>query len=116
MTISTKRAVQRAHGRIERIRTSLVRFELLCSGTLSERMMKCGKPNCRCAADPAARHGPYYEWSRMRAGKPTRRYVSPQQAHILREAIDNYRLVKELLREWEENTERLIDSIQPPQA
>ncbi len=114
MALPTQRSVQRARGRIERIRASLAEFELLCSGTLSERMMKCGKPNCRCAVDDAARHGPYYEWSRMRAGKATRRYVTEQQAHILRQAIDNYRLVKQMLREWEENTERLIDAIQPP--
>ena len=51
----------------------------------------------------------------MRAGKPTHRYVTQQQAHILRQAIDNYRQVKKLLRDWEENTERLIDAEQPPQ-
>ena len=114
-TTTSKRGAQRARGHIERIRASLAEFELLCSGTLSQRMMKCGKPNCRCASDLAARHGPYYEWARMRAGKPTHRYVSEQQAQILRQAIDNYRLVKQLLREWEENTERLIDAVRPPQ-
>jgi hypothetical protein len=113
MAIPSKRAVQRARERIQSIRASVTRFELLCSGTLSERMMKCGKPTCRCANDPAGRHGPYYEWARMRAGKPTHRYVSQQQAQVLRQAIDNYRLVKKLLREWEENTERLIDAEQP---
>ena len=51
----------------------------------------------------------------MRAGKPTHRYVSEQQAQILRRAIDNYRRIKTLLRDWEENTERLIDAEQPPQ-
>lgn len=114
MPIPSKRAVQRARDRIQSIRTSVAGFELLCSGTLSKRMMKCGKPNCRCASDPAARHGPYYEWARMRAGKPTHRYVSQQQAQILRQAIDNYRRIKTLLRDWEESTERLIDAEQPP--
>jgi len=107
---TTKRAVQRARGHIEHIRQALTQYELLSSGTLSERMMKCGKPNCRCASDPAARHGPYYEWGRMRAGKLVRRYVTEQQAQILRQAIDNYRQVKALLRQWEEDTERLIDA------
>lgn len=111
---TTKQGVQRAHVHIERIRSTLGQFELLCSGTLSKRMMKCGKPNCRCASDPAARHGPYYEWGRMRAGKLVHRYVTEQQAQILRQAIDNYRQVKVLLRQWEENTERLIDAKQPP--
>ena len=115
MALSSKRASQRARGRIDRIRASLAGFELLCSGTLTQRMMTCGKPNCRCASDPGARHGPYYQWVRMRAGKPTHRYVSEQQAQILRQAIDNYRQVKKLLRDWEENTEHLIDAVQPPQ-
>ncbi len=114
MTMLSKRAVQRARQRIERIQTSLGGFELLGSGTLSQRMMTCGKPNCACASDPSARHGPYYQWVRMRAGKPTQRYVSEQQAQILQKAIDNYKVVKKLLREWEENTERLIDAVQPP--
>lgn len=112
---TTQQGVQRAHAHIERIRSTLGQFELLCSGTLAQRMMKCGKPNCRCASDPAARHGPYYEWGRMRAGKLVHRYVTEQQAQILRQAIDNYRQVKALLRQWEENTERLIDAKQPPQ-
>ena len=77
-------------------------------------MMKCGNPNCRCASDPSARHGPYYQWVRMHAGKPTQRYVSDQQAQLLRQAIDNYKVVKKLLREWEVNTERLIDAVAPP--
>jgi hypothetical protein len=111
----SKRAVQRARERIDGIRTSLSTYELLCSGTLSQRMMTCGKPSCRCASDPAERHGPYFQWIRMRAGKPAQRYVSEQQAQMLRQAIDNYRQVKKLLREWEENTERLIDAEQPPQ-
>jgi len=110
---TTERAVQRARSHIERIRQALTQYELLSSGTLSERMMKCGKPNCRCATDPEARHGPYYEWGRMRAGKLVRRYVNPQQAQLLRQAIDNYRQVKALLRQWEEDTERLIDA-EPP--
>ena len=115
MAIPSKRDVQQARARIERIRASLASFELLCSGTLVQRMMSCGKPNCRCASDPSARHGPYYQWGRMRAGKPTRRYVSEQQAQILRQAIENYRAVKKLLREWEENSERIIDAAQPTQ-
>jgi hypothetical protein len=106
---------QRAGERIQRIRAALQKFELLCSGTLSERMMKCGKPNCRCATDPSARHGPYFEWSHMKAGKPTRRYVSPQQAQLLRQAIADYRALQKLLREWTESSERIIDAAQPPQ-
>jgi hypothetical protein len=112
-TPDARRAVQRARARIECIRSALAHYELMCSGTLSERMMKCGKPNCGCAKDPAARHGPYYEWGRMRAGKQTHRYVNATQAQILRRAIANYRGPRRLLLEWEEHTERLIDAAEP---
>ena len=115
MPIASKRAVQRAAERIQAIRAAVAGFELLCTGTLSQRMMKCGKPTCGCASKPTARHGPNYVWAHMRAGKPTHRYVSAQQAHVLRQAIDNYKQVKKLLREWEDNTERLIDAVQPDQ-
>jgi hypothetical protein len=29
-------------------------------GTLLERTMRCGKPNCACKADPPRLHGPYH--------------------------------------------------------
>jgi hypothetical protein len=35
----------------------------LSSGTLIQRTKVCGNPNCHCARDPAARHGPYSEAS-----------------------------------------------------
>jgi hypothetical protein len=107
--------IQRARERIARIRETLGGVDYLCSGTLLERMKICGKPGCRCAEDPAARHGPYYEWGHMKGGKLVHRTVSPQQAAILRLAIANYRKVKKLLRSWEVETERLIDAEEPLQ-
>lgn len=110
------RKTHAARERIAKLREALGEIELLCSGSLSERMMKCGKPGCRCATDPSARHGPYYEWGRMRAGKLTHRYVTPEQAKALRQAIENHRLVKKLLRAWEVDSERIIDAENPKEA
>lgn len=112
--ISTRRA-QTARQRIAQVRVTLGNVDLLCSGTLSERMIKCAKLNCRCPTDPAARHGPSYEWRHVRGSKIAQRYVTPQQAQALGQAIDSYRLAKKLLRSWEENIERLIDADYPPQ-
>lgn len=112
---SPQRVAEQVRNRIARIRDALSEVDYLCSGTLSKRMMRCGKPSCRCHQDPAARHGPYYEWGRMKGGKLVHRYVSPQQADRLRQAIANYRKVKKLLRVWETQTERLIDSEPPRQ-
>ena len=112
--ITSPRGAERARERIDQIRQELGDIELLCSGTLIKRMKVCGKAACRCAHDPAARHGPYYEWGHMRAGKLVHRVVSAEQAEVLRQAIANYRRLKKLLRGWESETERLIDAATSP--
>ena len=105
--------VLKAQRRIATIRESLAAMDLLCSGTLMKRMMKCGKPNCRCAEDPSARHGPYFEWTHMKEGKLQHRYITAEQAERLAKAITNYRSAKKLMRAWEQETERLIDAETP---
>jgi hypothetical protein len=105
-----EKVATQARERIRQIRDALAGIDHLCSGTLLKTLMKCGKPSCRCQHDPAARHGPYYRWGHMHAGKLVQRYVSPEQAVILHQAIANYRKMKKLMRAWEVETERLIDA------
>lgn len=99
-----------ALGRIAQIRARIRTIERLCSGTLLRRTKVCGKSACRCAQNPAARHGPYYEWGRMKKGRLVHRMVSPAQAALLRDAIANYRTLRRLLRAWETETVKLIDA------
>ena len=113
--LSATAQAKRSRERISRIRTAIGAFDYLCSGTLLEHLTRCGKPSCRCAQDPAARHGPYYDWGHMHNGKLVRRRLSAEQAALLRPAIANYRKVKKLLRTWEAETERLIDAEAPRQ-
>lgn len=56
-------------------------------GSLTTRFMKCGRPSCACQRDPAARHGPYTEWSRVVGGRRQSRYLSPAQADRVRAQI-----------------------------
>ena len=107
---------KQARERIARIHEEIVRIECLCSGTMLKRTKMCGRPDCACATDPSARHGPYFEWGYMRGGRLAHRQVPPEHAGALLKAIANYRRVKKLLREWEVQTERLIDAEQKPQA
>ena len=105
--------IKQARQRIARIRASLDAMDYLCSGTLLQCMKMCGKPGCRCAEDPDARHGPYYEWGHMKGGKLVHRMVTPEQAALLRRAIVNYREAKKLMKAWEQETERLVDNEAP---
>jgi hypothetical protein len=95
--------------KIAEIQRALLAMQYLSSGTLLKRTKVCGNPRCHCATDPASRHGPYYEWSHLKAGKLRHRTLSPEQAGLMRLAIANHRKVKKLLRAWEVQTQRLID-------
>jgi hypothetical protein len=95
--------------KIAEIHRALSQMQYLSSGTLLKRTKVCGNPRCHCATDPAARHGPYYEWSHLKAGRLRHRTLSPEQAGLMRLAITNHRKVKKLLRAWEAQTQRLID-------
>lgn len=81
---------------------------LICSGTLLERTKTCGKPNCRCATDPQARHGPYHEWTWRQGGKLRHRIVHPAKVEALRDAIHNYRTAQDLLERWERLSASII--------
>jgi hypothetical protein len=109
MPSSVAQRIKQTREKIARIRAALTEIEYLCSGTLHRRTKVCGRPTCRCAQDPLARHGPYYEWGHLKDGKLVHRVITPQQAKLLQQAINNQRHVKKLMRAWEEQTERLID-------
>ena len=106
----SEQTVQRARKRIAELQAQLAAIDYVCSGTLLKRMKTCGKPACPCTQDPTARHGPYHEWGHMKGGKLVHRHVSAQQAIVLRRAIANHRRLRELLRSWEDQTERIIDA------
>ncbi|MBV6430595.1 MAG: hypothetical protein IANPNBLG_00710 [Bryobacteraceae bacterium] len=57
-------------------------------GSVGERFMKCSKPNCACATDPDARHGPRYSLTSTVRGKTQSRYLSAEQAEVAREQIE----------------------------
>src|SRR5437899_8301146 len=109
MPTADKTTVREVKKKIAEIQRTLSGMQYLSSGTLLKRTKVCGNPRCRCASDPAARHGPYYEWSYLKAGKLRHRTLTPQQAQLMRLAIANYRKVKKLLRAWEVQTQRLIE-------
>lgn len=96
------------HEKIAEIHQTLSTMQYLASGTLSKRMKVCGNPSCRCASDPTARHGPYYDWTHLKAGKLRHQTLLPEQARLMSLAIANYRKLKKLLRTWEAQTLRLI--------
>jgi len=91
-----------ARQRIAHIREELARLDYICAGTLQHRTRVCGKPGCRCARDPAARHGPYYEWGRIEQGRLVHSKLSSHEARRFVQAMRKYRRLKRLLRRWQQ--------------
>lgn len=94
--------------RIARIQAALLRLGEICPGSLVRRLTICGKPACRCARDPEARHGPYHIWSRLRGRSLRQTTLAPPQAQRMARAIRNYRRAEALLARWGRETERTI--------
>ena len=57
-------------------------------GSVSERFVKCGKSACPCAQDPKARHGPYFSFTHAVKGQTQSRFLSAEQAPVVRHQID----------------------------
>ena len=70
-------------------------------GSIVNRSTACGKPVCRCKADPPELHGPYVSWIRKSDGKPVTRKLTPEQAQRYRPWFDNARRLRELVAELE---------------
>lgn len=43
---------------------AIAQIGFILPGTLNEVMNRCGKPRCRCHANPPQPHGPYTTWTR----------------------------------------------------
>ena len=44
----------------DRLAAELATIGFISPGSVVSRYTSCGKPGCRCQADPPQRHGPYY--------------------------------------------------------
>ena len=95
---SPTRAEQRERDRIAR-RLSQAGFAL--PGTLLERYKACGKPGCRCHADPPQLHGPYQQWTRKISGKTVTRRLTDQQARDYGPWFDQARQLRDLITQLE---------------
>ena len=73
--------------------------------------MSCGRHCCGCKNDEDQRHGPYYYWSHLKHGKLITQLLSPAQAQIVQQAIINYKAIKAILRVWERETIKVLQTL-----
>ena len=68
-------------------------------GSLKARFRKCGKPNCRCAADGHPGHGPQWSVSRVVKGRMHSRAVPPWALEEARLQVDECGRLRRLTAE-----------------
>src|SRR5258708_28890370 len=86
---------------------------LALPGTLIERHVRCGKPGCRCHADPPVLHGPYWQWTRKTGGKTVTRLVPDEQLDDYRQRLDNHPPLRALVAELAALTPAIADADPP---
>ncbi len=87
--------------RFRETQNELLQIDYFLKGTVSKRMMKCGRPQCACHRDPAKRHGPYFEWTYKAQGKTVNVKLSPKGAPLYQAATRQHRKLKLLLARLE---------------
>jgi len=79
-------------------------------GSLSERYVKCSKPDCPCCENEEARHGPYYSVSRVVNGKTQSRWLNAEQAKIVRWQVEQGQEFRKQIEAYWEACEHWADA------
>ena len=91
--------LQRYADRYRKLKTKLEELGFVLVGSLQSRRGECGKPACRCHANPAHRHGPYWYWTRKVNAKTVSVTLSTVQASRFAKWIQNGRDLERILHE-----------------
>lgn len=86
--------------KIEKIKREIAELGPLRPGTLSQQFNVCGKPDCRCKANPPQKHGPYYQLSFTWQGRSSTHFVRREHLRIVEEQLRNYKRLRELVETW----------------
>ena len=98
--------------------TAALATGLALPGTLTVRAYACGKPRCRCHADPPRLHGPYNEWTRKIDGKTVTRRLTDAELADYQPLFDNARKLRALLADLQDLTMEIVQAApaSPPAA
>jgi len=99
----------------DRIAAELAQTGFALPGTLTVRAYACGKPICRCHADPPRLHDPYAEWTRKIGGKTTTRRLTPAELAEYQPLFDNAKKLRGLLSELQDLTLEIVEAGSPQQ-
>jgi hypothetical protein len=83
--------------RYRQLAAQLADLGLISAGSLTRRYTRCTSPGCKCRADPPQPHGPYWQLTRKIDGKTTTRRLTPNEAELYQDWINNDRRMRHLI-------------------
>lgn len=86
--------------RIAAIKSELVALGPLHPGSISRQYNVCGAASCRCKADPAQRHGPYYQLSYAHRSRSTSTFVRDCDLAEVEQQLQTHERLRALVDEW----------------
>ena len=96
----------------DKLKQALLELDFVRPASVVKRFMPFGKPSCRCMGKPPRLHGPYYQWSYKLRGKTVSMRLTPEQAKLCEEWVQNHRRLKNIIRKMEtlslKETDRLL--------
>lgn len=87
----------RYEDRYRELATQLAEIGMISAGSLTRRYTRCTSPGCKCRADPPQPHGPYWQWTRKIDGRTVTRRLTPAEAKLYREWINNDRRMRRII-------------------
>lgn len=100
MVETMNKRLRNLESKIDKIKQEIVALGSLRPGSLSQQYNVCGKPDCRCKADPPNKHGPYYQLNFTREGRSRTQFVRGEDLQTVEEQLRNYRKLRELVDTW----------------
>ncbi len=92
----------------DRISRELAGLGLVLPGTVLHRQARCGKPSCRCHADPPHPHPPFWSWTRKVDGKTITHRLTEAQLRDYQPWFDNARRLRQLTIQLEDLSLRTL--------
>ena len=105
--------LERYQRQYESLQAQVADIGFISSGSIVCRLTSCGKPGCRCQADPPQRHGPYWQWTRKVAGKTVTRRLDEHEADLYRQWIANGRQLTRIVAQMEKVSASAGDLLLP---
>ena len=96
---------------IVRIKEKIASKDRILNGSLIKQYKQCGKINCRCHANVAYWHGPYFIWTRKENGKTITKTLTKNQATAVKKAIKDMKELKKIIEKWRELSLKEIENL-----